>query len=103
MDSDETGNDSEVEDERFRAKPCVIVEEGKLMERFKKCQRMDCNAAIDPDEIQIFKRGAYWHVKATCNNSHTEDWESCATVGQGRKKYAVVNILMVFASIINLF
>ena len=76
-------------------KPSVIVEETMLLKLFKTCLNDDCNMAVDPDNLEIIRNGAFMRIRATCNNSHVNTWESSSVVGNGHRKYPVVNLNMV--------
>ena len=82
-------------EEQPTAKKSVIVEEEKLLELFRVCKQPHCEAAIDPAEISLCRTGAALQITATCNNSHTEHWSSSSSIGEGRSRLFVINILLV--------
>ena len=84
------------------AKPCLIVEEEKILRKFRKCDDPDCNAAVDSENIEVIRNGSYLKVRATCNNSHVEIWESSNVVGTGHSQFPVINLLIV-RNVLNCF
>ena len=71
------------------------MEEDKLRSLFVVCKLPECRAAIDPDEVIFRYTGAALNVTATCNNNHTEHWDSSSSVGEGRAKHFIINVLLV--------
>ena len=65
------------------------------MRLFQKCNRPDCNEAVDPSNRRLIKNGAFLKVVVTCNNSHEESWISSSVVGEGKSQYPEINLLMV--------
>ena len=82
-------------DQVMFSKSSVIVEEEKLLKLFKTCLNDDCSMAVDPDNIELIRNGAFLRIKATCNNSHVNTWESSTLVGKGHRQYPVINLNMV--------
>ena len=83
----------------FSVKQSIIIEEERLMELFKKCQHIDCEAAVDQDNLEVIRNGAYMKITATCNNNHVEMWESSSRVGEGHIQYPVINLLLVIVHV----
>ena len=73
----------------------IIVDETNLRSLFTICKRPGCYSAIDPAEVIVRYTGAVAHVSATCNNNHTEHWESSSAAGEGHSKHYVTNVLLV--------
>ena len=74
--------------------PKVIVFLSNLVSLFAACRLPECNSSVDPANIKVTYYGAMAEVKATCNENHTTFWQSCPTVGTGKAKAGVINILL---------
>ena len=72
----------------------VIVDTDLLRELFSVCRHPGCNSAIDRDNIRVKTTGAAIRMDGICNNSHDNTWSSSKKVGEGKKKYNVVNVEM---------
>ena len=72
------------------------MDEDKLRALITVCKVIGCGSAIDPSEVTVRYIGTVAQVTATCNNNHSEYWESSSTVGDGHgiSSY-VTNILAV--------
>ena len=74
--------------------PKVIVYMTSLLSLFAVCRSPGCNSAVFPENIRVSYYGAMAEIKATCNADHTTFWQSSPTLGTGRKKVGVLNVLL---------
>ena len=65
-----------------------------LSELFNVCNIPMCGAACDKENRNIHYSGAMVCVSVVCNNGHKFSWKSSPTIGQGKKKVAVINVLL---------
>ena len=73
----------------------LVVEEDLLLQLFTVCRHANCGSAIDPAEVTLVRTGAALQISATCNNNHSQEWSSSASIGHGNSKLFVINVLLV--------
>ena len=80
--------EKEVYDER------LIVEKKSLLKLFEVCSTVGCGSLVDSEEIKFVKVGGAFKVKTTCLNNHVNHFASSSSIGDGKEKIFVINILL---------
>ena len=72
----------------------VIVYLTSLLQIFSICRTVNCGSCVEQHNIKVIPNGAMIKVKTLCNDHHEMEWESSPSVGFGKKRVPVINVLI---------
>jgi hypothetical protein len=81
----------------------VLVYLSSLLTLLSICRVPNCGSLVSQENMKISRNGAMITVHSTCNNNHSEIWESSPRIGKGKGAVALVNVhLAVYSLLVGL-